>query len=206
MKNNTIDNQQVNLFIAKAWIAWMLDADWCITFWRWWKKQMQPIPIIDICTCCRWTSKVLYNTLRFIWWTWYVMSQYKQSKWMITTRVSWYKRCLKFLQMIEPFLVTKKEEAQLQIKFCESRIARKNEFKDIICKHHISWKEFIKKIHYKPLSEYEEWLIKRSKEIKINRSLRDYNPDVLWLKGEDIVRSNDESVRNDFNESFVTKK
>jgi hypothetical protein len=40
--------------------------------------------------------------------------------------------------MIEPFLVTKKEEAQLQIKFCESRIARKNEFKDKICKHHIS--------------------------------------------------------------------
>lgn len=187
-------NQQVNLFIATAWLAGMIDADGCISYSDKGGRGNQIVPLIDIASSCRGTTTVLYKTVKMIGGAAFITRQYKQTG-TYTTRVSGYKRVATFLPKIIPFLVTKKEEAEKMLKFVNIRLNQKTQQQ----KRKISDKRgrnYEMMVNVKPFTDEAKRLHQEIKDIKINRSLRDYNPDVLWLQGEDIVRTHDESVRD----------
>lgn len=194
MKNIKIDNQQINLFIATAWLAGMIDADGCISYTDKGGRGQQIVPIIDIASSCKGTTNVLYRTIKLIGGAPFITRQYKQTG-CYTTRISGYKRVAKFLPLIIPFMVTKQEEAEKMFRFVTSRLNTKKtqEIRHVKTK---DGREYNMKVNVKPVSEKDKKLFQEIKDIKVNRSLRDYNPDVLWLKGEDIVRTHDESVRD----------
>jgi hypothetical protein len=192
MKDIIIDNQQVKLFIATAWLAGMIDADGCISYTDKGGRGKQIVPIIDIASSCKGTTSVLYKTIKLIGGAPFVTRQYKQTG-CYTTRISGYKRVAYFLPFIIPFLVTKKDEAEKMLLFVTSRLSTKKtqEIRHVVTK---DGREYDMKVSVKPISEEDKKTFQEIKDIKVNRSLRDYNPDVLWLQGEDIVRSHDESM------------
>jgi len=194
MLNETIDNQQVNLLIASAWLAGMIDADGCISYTDKGGKGNQIVPLIDIASGCKATKDVLYKTIKMLGGAPFITRQYK-NKGIWTTRISGYKRVQAFLPKIIPFLVTKREEAEKMLTFVTHRIEQP--IKMVLKDYTRNGKTYKRKTKSKPVSEEDIKIFNEIKKIKKSRSLRDYNPDVLWLKGEDIVRTHDESVRDE---------
>lgn len=184
MKNTTIGNQQERLIAAKSWLAGMIDADGCITFAVSYQKyrnkqgnQTNKLldPLVDIATSCTGTKDVLVKTIKFIGAACYVTGRYKKNP-CYTIRVSGLRRVNNFLPLVIPYMVTKKEEAEKLLQFCQSRLAKQIKFKS------------------SPYTSEELELFSSIKKIKVIRILRDYMPDILWLQDKDIVRSHDESV------------
>jgi hypothetical protein len=175
MENMTIGNQQVNLIAAKAWLAGMLDADGCIswTFSETKKGFKCYVPMTDVVSSCKATINALAKTYSFLEIP-YCMYSPTKSRCTYYVRTAGVKRNLNLLPKIVPFLVTKQGEAKDMIEYCRSRLSHSD--------------------GRKPYTEKEKEILSRIKTAKAIRSLRDYDPDILWLKGEDIVRSHDESM------------
>lgn len=178
MKDDIIDNQQVRLIVARAWLAGMIDADGCVSFLTKKQKGYKSItPLVDISTICLTTKNVLSRTLQYLQIPFWVSRQWGKSG-NFTIRVLGYRRLVKYLPQVIPYMVTKKEEAENCLKFCKLRLDRLE-----------------KKFQAKPYTQEEFQLIESIKKAKTIRNLRDYMPDILWLQDKDIVRSHDESMR-----------
>jgi len=82
------------------------------------------------------------------------------------------KRCRPLLRRLIPFLVTRREEAEILLALIDKRLT---------------------KATTKPLTSDETDALRQIKELKHRRHLRDFQPCPFYSKGEDKVRSSDES-------------
>ena len=183
MLNNTMGNQQIRLSdrnLALAWLAGIIDADGCVHFMtRKRRGYISHAPAISIATINPATAEIIN----------FVTSEFGSMCWFMKPggniqgiRVSGIGRCIRLLNKIIPYMVTKQKEAELMLKWCMSRNGKKKNFRFIKGKRPESG-----------YTEDENNLVAEVKRLKSDRNLRDYTPSPCWLlQGEDIVRSLEE--------------
>ena len=182
-----MDNQHgktSNMITNKIiWLAGITDGDGCIGLHRQpFNNKVNFVPNYSISTTCKDTHEyldVLFNELEIgHHWT-YRKSNKKEWKdrWVLETRGML--RNERLLFMLVPYLVTKKNEANIVLNFIKSRLSKS------------------KMISYIPeeLAMVEELKsIKDSRNGNIVRILRDLTPNTII--GEDKVRSNAKVLAN----------
>lgn len=180
MSYDTMDNQQIRLSdrkLALAWLAGIIDADGCVHFMtRTRRGYISHTPAIDVATINPATAEIVnLVTSEFGSMCWFM----KPSSKLQAVRVSGIGRCIRLLEEIIPYMVTKQKEAELMLEWCKSRNGKKKVLRFIKGKRINSG-----------YTEDENSLIAKVKKLKSDRNLRDYTPSPCWLlQGEDIVRS-----------------
>ena len=84
-----------------------------------------------------------------------------------------YKRCLPLLIRLDPWLISKRAEADVMRRLIEYRLSKPHQY---------------------PYSEIEQHLVDQFKTIKHSRHLTDFVPDPRYMRGEDKVGPGSESA------------
>ena len=163
------------------WLAGFIDADGCIRLSKGWKNKKGQnclVPQILIHNTSfrtmEFVAEVITSIIPAFNVTWKKLKSRKHSQ-LVSIHIEGIKRAEPFLSAIEPYLVTKKLEAQLLQEFIKTRYTGKGKF-------HQSYSDKEYKIYF------------ALKHLKKTRNLRDYTPNVEEILNEDIVRTNAKSL------------
>lgn len=127
----TIDNQQERLL---WWLGGIIDGEGCITInhHRLHKNSQKETLLFSPNIIIVNTNKIIIDTCEMIlrendipFYISYVPSQVEKNykeKWAI--KISGIKRCVRALNILQPYIIGKKEEAILVKKFCENRLTK----------------------------------------------------------------------------------
>ena len=176
------DNQQVTLLSETelAWLAGFLDADGMIRLHKGQKNanpsQRSLVPKVSFNNTCGATIAEIARRLSRLGITSGMGLHKKRSEqnpqWKpgCSVDVLGMKRVEPLLRCLEPYLVTKRIEAQIVLEFIERRKSRENRQKAYCERDYLAFEALA--------------FLKRT------RHLRDYTPSVEEILGEDIVRTN----------------
>lgn len=155
----------------RAWLAGFIDADGLIRLRKGQKNERGKclIPLVCFYNTCAYTIKEIASMVGELC-EFKVLVQKKRTKWkpLYAVEIGGIRRARPFLLEIEPYLITKKLEAQMVLDFCELRTQGYN----------------------LPYTEKEYLIFEGLRFLKETRHLRDYMPSADEILCEDIVRAN----------------
>jgi len=168
-----LDNQQVTEEVRAAWLAALIDGEGSMAIYPQHANEPSLLTHINVSN----SDPRLIATATEIIKSWGVGCY--NSKFKTRGLDSWradvrgYKRCLPLLIRLDPWLISKRAEADIMRRLIEYRLSKPHQY---------------------PYSEIEQQLVDQFKTIKHSRHLTDFVPDPRYYRGEDKVDTISESV------------
>lgn len=161
-----LDNQQVTDEVRAAWLAALVDGEGSMAIYPQHAKQDSLLTHINISNSDPRLIATAYGILQ----SWGIGAYINKVKthgldsWRVDVRG--YKRCLPLLRRLDPWLVSKRAEADIMRRLIEYRLSLP---------------------HQTPYGDIEARLVSQFKDIKHSRHLTDFVPDPRYMRGEDKV-------------------